>query len=326
MRKNIKRAISGVAGMTMAVSAQVAAAEAVAKAETVYNEISNVQGEFTFDQNVIAPTDRVFSLFGTVATAICAKPGFAFKAAEDTQYFVNVGGKVKKDQSISLAQMKKGPTTTRTMLCACATGGATAQTMITGIPVSRILQVAEVDEAANAIAFRSADGYTQTMPLSYVLEKDAMLVYRIGDRDIPEGVQVWMPGTVASYFTRQVVDIELLRTEEELAVREMPAEHRAQVSFVNTVEDSFHVGDRLSFEGYADDLGSPIAAVEFSMDGGKTWTAYETSDTVAEKWVCWRFDYDTKQAGTYRLDVRARTVDGILSPLAASVTFEVKET
>ena len=32
MRKNIKRAISGVAGMTMAVSAQVAAAEAVAKA------------------------------------------------------------------------------------------------------------------------------------------------------------------------------------------------------------------------------------------------------------------------------------------------------
>ena len=314
--------------LSTAVVAQIApvsaqAAQPQAAAEKTTQAVANVQGTFSFDQNVVSPADTVFNLFGTVATGLCAKPGFAFEKAGEETVFVNVGGRVKKQQTYSLGQLKRRPATTRSALCACSTGGATAQASITGVPVAEMLQVAGVDEAANAISFRSADGYTQTLPLSYVLEKDAMLVYRIGDKDIPEGTQVWMPGTVASYFTRQVVDIELLKSDQVPSVRKMPDEYRAQVSFVNSVEESFHVGDRIGFEGYADDLGSPIRAVEFSMDGGKTWTTYETRDTTAEKWVYWRFEFDAAQAGSFRLNVRARTADGTVSPLAASVDFRV---
>ena len=315
---------AAVAAQVAPVSAQAAQPQAVAEKAT--QAVANVQGTFSFDQNVISPADTVFNLFGTVATGLCAKPGFAFDRAEEETMFVNIGGRVQRQQSYSLGQLKRRPATTRSGLCACATGGATAQASITGVRVADMLQVAGVDEAANAISFRSADDYTQTMPLSYVLEKDAMLVYRIGDKDIPEGAQVWMPGTVASYFTRQVVDIELLKSESVPAVRQMPEAYRAQVSFVNTVEESFHIGDRIAFEGYADDLGSPICAVEFSMDGGKTWTAFETNNTTAEKWVYWRFEYDAAQAGDFRLNVRARTEDGTVSPLAASVDFQVSGT
>ena len=104
----------------------------------------------------------------------------------------------------------------------------------------------------------------------------------------------------------------------------MPDEQRAKVSILNRAEGEFAVGDQIAFEGYADDCGVAIAAVEFSLDGGETWTAYETPDASTNKWVYWYFTYDTQQAGTFRLDVRSRTADGKVSPMASSIVFTVE--
>ena len=35
------------------------------------------------------------------------------------------------------------------------------------------------------------------------------------------------------------------------------------------------VGRPVRFTGYAEDYGVPIAAVQFSLDGGETWTDYD---------------------------------------------------
>lgn len=59
----------------------------------------------------------------------------------------------------------------------------------------------------------------------------------------------------------------------------------------------------VSFEGYADDCGVKVASVEFSMDGGETWTSFDTSSSNAEDWVYWHFDYVAETAGTFKLDV-----------------------
>lgn len=111
---------------------------------------------------------------------------------------------------------------------------------------------------------------------------------------------------------------------EEPALLEADAAQRAKVSVINRFEEEvFAVGDRITFEGYADDFDKAIAAVEFSLDGGETWTACETADATAEKWVSWSFAYVAEQSGTFRLDVRARSADGTVSPLASSVVFTV---
>lgn len=68
-----------------------------------------------------------------------------------------------------------------------------------------------------------------------------------------------------------------------------------------------------------------MVAVEFSLDGGETWTSYDTTSSNTEDWVYWHFDYVPENAGTYKLDVRAVTEDGTVSPLASSVVFEVEE-
>lgn len=297
--------------------------------DETYAKVANVQGEFSFRQDVLTPADEVFNLFGTAATAMCAKPGFAYGGVERENYYVNLRGSIKKSQSLSLAQLQKKGSATRTMACSCGTGSAVANAQVTGVRVADILELAGVEEGANTITFRGDEGYGLPLPLDYVLEKDALLVWQIGGQDLPDSqgapLQVWMPDTVAKYFTRRVMEIELTAEEEVPAVDAAADAYRAKVNIVNRMPgESFAVGDQIIFEGYADDCGAAIAAVEFSLDGGETWTPCETKDATSERWVYWSFGYTTQAPGLYKMDVRARTAEGLVSPLASSVVFTVK--
>lgn len=331
MQKKTKKVLAGLAGLSTVTTAVAAQAEAVIpavenRAAETYDTVSNVKGEFHFHQDELTPSDEVFSLFGTVATAACAKPGFAFDGVKSEEYYINVKGQVKKAYSLTLEQIKAREAREEVMKCSCTSGMALATTLVTGAKVSDIVEMAEIEEGVNTITFKSADGYGLAMPLQYVLDKEALLVYKIGDTELSAEnggqLQVWMPDTVAKYFTRQVTEIELTAEAETPDIIQPAQTH--QVSIVNRFRDHFKVGDMIGFEGYADDFNTPITAVEFSMDGGETWTSFPTEHTTARLWVYWHFDYQTETAGTYKLDVRAVAADGSVSPLASSLVFTVE--
>ena len=86
------------------------------------------------------------------------------------------------------------------------------------------------------------------------------------------------------------------------------------------------VGKPMNFEGYADDFDKAIVAVEFSLDGGATWTRHATEGAVPGKLLTWHFSYTPKQEGLYQLLVRSINEDGDASPLPDSVEFEVFST
>ena len=293
----------------------------------VYDKVSHVRGEFRFDQNVVTPSDKVFSLFGTAATALCAAPGFTFGDADGEDYYVSVNGGMEKGVALSLNQIRQS-SQTNVMKCSCSTSGSLANAQVTGMPLRDVVEMAGLTGDVNTVTVRGSDGYGKALPLKLALDSGAMLVYAVGGQGLtPENggpVQLWMPGVVASYFTRQVTEIELTAQAEEPAVELPGPAQRAKVSIVNTVDgDAFAAGDQLTFEGYADDCGATITAVEFSLDGGETWTACSTEGATADRWVYWYFSYVPEAAGTYKLDVRARTSEGSVSPLAASVVFTV---
>ncbi len=296
-----------------------------AREETEYESVANVKGAFAFDQNVITPPDEVFSLFGTAATAMCAKPGFAFDNVKVEEYYLNFSGAIKKTQTVSLTALQDQGTEERTLKCSCATGAAIANAQVVGVPLKNIMQIVDAEEAANTITFKSDDGYGIAMPLTYALEKDAIFVYKIGDADVPSGLQVWVPKSVARYFTRNVTEVEFTVEENVPEVLRAIDDQRAKVSVVNRFEDRvFAVGDQIVFEGYADDYDVSVAAIEFSMDGGDTWTSCEVENAETDKWVYWYFSYVTEKPGTFKLDVRARTADDKVSPMASSVVFTVE--
>lgn len=178
-----------------------------AREEREYESIANVRGEFAFDQNVITPPDEVFNLFGTAATAMCAKPGFAFDNAKVEELYLNFSGAIKKTQTVSLAALQDQGTEERTLKCSCATGAAIANAQVVGVPLKNIMQIVDAEEAANTVTFRSGDGYGIAMPLTYALEKDTIFVYKIGESDVPSGLQVWVPKSVARYGPKKSNDI-----------------------------------------------------------------------------------------------------------------------
>ena len=297
-----------------------------ARETAAYDKLANVTGEFTFNQDTLTPADEVFSLFGTAATALCAKPGFAFEKTSGEDYYVNVGGTIKKAYSLNLSAIADMEPTTRTLACSCGHGPAVANAQVTGVKLADVLSLAELEEGTDTVTVRDAEGYGLPIPLSVALEKGAMLVYQVNGEKLAQGagapLQLWMPEAAAKYFTRQVTEIELSASNGTTLLPETPG---VKVSIVNRADrNTFRVGDRISFEGYADDCGDPIAAVEFSMDGGESWTRCETAGATADRWVCWKFAFDAEAAGAFKLDVRARTASGTISPLASSVIFAVE--
>lgn len=83
------------------------------------------------------------------------------------------------------------------------------------------------------------------------------------------------------------------------------------------------VGTALVFEGYANDYDRRVVAVQFSLDGGRDWTTYETVGTTSERNLYWRFEYVPRHPGRYELLVRSVNEDGVASPACARVPFFV---
>jgi len=338
MKKNVKKMIAGGAGMLMmqsAVAAPVMAEEVdtgfaiVQTEEAAYAKVANVKGEFQFNQTVVSPADSIYNLFGTAATAACASPNFVFENTEEktVDYYLNVGGQLKKNFQVTFAELiEKGKE--NIMKCSCAMSPSLVNVQVMGVPLANIAEMAELEDDINAVTVKGSDGYTVNVSLEKAISKNAMLVYKIGGEGIKSEnggpVQLWMPGAAANYFTRQVTDIEFTHMDEIPEMKAPDAAQRAKISVLNHLEDTLSVGDQITFEGYADDFDVAIAAIEFSMDGGETWTKCETTGATADKWVYWYFTYGTEAPGTYKLDVRAVAADGTVSPLASSVVFTVE--
>lgn len=83
------------------------------------------------------------------------------------------------------------------------------------------------------------------------------------------------------------------------------------------------VGQTVTFEGYADDYGSHIVAVEVTLDDGATWASFDTSGSDPSLSVHWTYSFTPQAAGTYQLRVRSVTEDGRRSPVAADALLYV---
>ena len=85
------------------------------------------------------------------------------------------------------------------------------------------------------------------------------------------------------------------------------------------------VGQTVTLEGYADDFGNQIDAIEVSLDGGRSWASFSTAESNAESMIHWTYSYTPEQAGIYEVSVRSVTRDGRRSPLAAATELHITE-
>lgn len=83
------------------------------------------------------------------------------------------------------------------------------------------------------------------------------------------------------------------------------------------------VGTPVRLKGTAYDFGHAISAVQFSLDDGQHWTAYETAGTNDYQNLTWTFEWTPAAPGSYTLLVRSVNDRGETSPEAAYVHLHV---
>lgn len=184
---------------------------------------------------------------------------------------------------------------------------------------------------ANTVTFTASDGLKVSFPLSFLIERDALVVNKINGEDISAVMgaanQLWIPGFPAKYFVRDIASIEFSEEEEAPALPDFIDDGR---DFSNRPNVSCRaafsgvVGEPMLFEGWADDFDKRIVAVEFSLDEGENWTRFATENTDAVRLVWWQFQWTPEREGAYLMRVRSVNEDGDVSPIAATHQFHVE--
>lgn len=202
--------------------------------------LETVPGAFEFVQNEISPNET-FANMAKAAQFLCGSHAKVIDddsaLADDWQIAIN--GKVGNPQMVTFEEMASSDAVQKmTMACSCmgnpADGRDAGNAEVTGLPVSVILEEAQVDPAANTIVFTSADGYEVALPLWYITERYCPLVFDINGAPISEVIggtnQLWLGATSANYFARDIVSITL---EERQTPPPAPSSDEARAAYQN---------------------------------------------------------------------------------------------
>lgn len=175
-----------------------------------------IQGAFSYDQQTITPNDVIREVFRRATAALCNATD-DLVASNPLGWRLAVTGDVEQAFDMAVDELAAESSVQQVMTCTCggnpADGAATITADVKGIPVTHMLEKAEVKSGANTLTFVSSDGTELAMPLGYVIGRHAVLSYQINGEDLSASVggnnQLWMARTSANYFVRDVVEIRV---------------------------------------------------------------------------------------------------------------------
>lgn len=221
-------------------------------------------------------------------------------------------------------------------------GGGIGQVEITGIPVAWLLEKAGgYLPDSTGVNCKRADGGDPER--SWALEHlpNAYLIYKINGEplDATHGAPCsnWVEGVDAQSCS-MTPDRYVVRSEADNFDYNGGAgtpsgwfgedgeyTNNPNATILNVPEGMIvKTGEPYTFNGYADAYNEQIVKVEFSMDQGATWTAYDVGDTDVNKLLTWTYTYTPEVDGSYVLMIRATTESGRVSSSYHKVMFTAR--
>lgn len=326
--------------------------------------VADVQGEFSYDQDLTTPATDVFD-FGWdyfdldyLRTAKVEQDAPLDQQLFD-QWPITVTGVDGTSRTWTLPELiEQFPSETFAATFHCTlnpTGGPyIANATYTGIPLNAIFEEMGIDPASDdfgAVTIVAPDGFTESVQGDHYTR--AYLCYQIDDEPLPwsQGypVQMIVPGSAAPASVKQVSDVQVVSPEDAEAIHEWngwPCEtegtayytpgnwpmndengyqNKPNVGLFDFVNGQVvETGEPYEFTGYATAYDQRIVALEFSMDGGATWTRCDTPDTTADNWVIWHFAYTPEADSAYVLQVRSVSEDGLVTKDPIEVMFNAQ--
>lgn len=99
-------------------------------------------------------------------------------------YTLRVDGLVNSPKSYTYDEALSKRVVQKVITLYCVEGWAVTL-LWEGVPLSELFNDTGIDPRANTVKFYAVDGYTTTLPLSYVLDNDLMLAYKMNNVTLP---------------------------------------------------------------------------------------------------------------------------------------------
>ncbi len=309
-------------------------------------DVPDVTGDFEFTQDMVTSAEDLFNYawlyYDNDYLRIDNEAADAARSEADyAGWNITVTGAVDKETTWTLADLiAQAPSVTTTMTLQCtqnpAGGPYIGNSVVTGIPLDWLLEKAGASPSTTCIMAISSDGFAEPILTSNFEGYDAYLVYQIDGKPLRwvhgYPVQLWVEGTAAPAFVKQLSEIVIYTDPEENFYQWNGWEDRDGGYYNKPNAGIFYthegqvikVGEPYTFEGYAHGYDEAITAIEFSMDGGTTWTRFNTAGATAERWVTWKFAFTPENQGAYVLHVRSVSDTGRVTKTPIEIMVNAK--
>ena len=269
-----------------------------------------------------------------VADFYVVSKNFSDPVVDAAGWSLSIHGLVDRPQRLTLDALRAMPQTAEYVTLECISnnvGGPQISTgQFGGTPLRDDLSAAGVQPAATLVAFRSVDGYTESLPLALVSSSPEILLALTLDGSplpSPHGfpARVLVPGHYGMKGPKWLQDIELTTGSRNGYWENQGWDPNAAVKttsrFDQPLQGALLKAGPVALSGIAFAGKRGVSAVEFSADGGRSWQpATLRAPLSALSWVLWTATWDARP-GEYTLQVRARDGSGALQPSGRAPSY-----
>ena len=232
---------------------------------------------------------------------------------------LTVGGLVDKTLNLSLPDLKALPSITEYVTLECVSndvGGPLMSTgSFTGVKMSDLIALASPKSSGTWAAFKATDGFSESLPMSLINSQGSILVaYELDGAPLPTGhgfpARVLLPGHYGMKGPKWLVSIDLVDRETGGFWEQQGWDHNAVVKTTARFDaprdsDIVKLGP-VTVAGVAFAGTRGVSDVEFSTDGGSSWSAATLSPPLSSlTWVLWKATWTPTREGSFTLQVRA---------------------
>jgi hypothetical protein len=201
----------------------------------------------------------------------------------------------------------------------------------TGVSLRDLIVMGSPQSKGKAVAFKSRDGYTESAALKMVMDDPTILVaYNLDSKPLPDKhgfpARILIPGHYGMRGPKWVEEINVTDSDTGGYWEGQGWDHQAIVKttarFDSPRDGAFLRSGAVELAGVAFAGVRGVQAVEWSADGGKSWTPASIKPQLSPlTWVLWRAPWSSAREGAYTLQVRARDGQGNWQSSQAAPSF-----
>lgn len=237
---------------------------------------------------------------------------------EASGWSIQLGGMVDSPTTITLGRLRSMPPTTVTLTQECISnvvGGIQISTgRFTGVPLRDLLGLIRPQAGASMLGFTAADGYTETLDLATALSDAEILVaYDLDGQPLADEhgypARILIPAHYGMRSPKWLTRINVGTSEPGGYWEKQGWNPSARMQTMSRIDAPLDAAvlppGPVTVGGVAFAANRGIKAVEWSIDGGRTWQPATLEPPLSRlTWVLWHASWHARP-GTYTLAVRA---------------------